>query len=117
MPITSLPTPPSRTDAANFNARADAFLGALPTFASEMNEAAESMILKLAGFLRYSLDRQPTEMAALTAEMDAQRKYLEIEQTREQRRTNIQWHHAAHDRAHFGIKKRRRQLLEQLLLC
>ena len=29
MPITSLPTPPSRTDAANFNARADAFLGAL----------------------------------------------------------------------------------------
>ena len=40
------------------------------------------MILKLAGFLRYSLDRQPTEMAALTAEMEAQRKYLEIEQTR-----------------------------------
>ncbi|MBX9801822.1 MAG: hypothetical protein K2Y04_03555 [Caulobacteraceae bacterium] len=37
MPITSLPTPPSRTDAANFNARADAFLGALPTFATEAN--------------------------------------------------------------------------------
>ena len=40
MPITSLPTPPSRTDAANFNARADAFLGALPTFAAEANALA-----------------------------------------------------------------------------
>lgn len=40
MPITSLPTPPSRTDAANFNARADAFLGALPTFATEANALA-----------------------------------------------------------------------------
>jgi sensor histidine kinase YesM len=40
------------------------------------------MLLKLAGFLRYSLDRQPTELAALTAELEAQRKYLEIEQTR-----------------------------------
>src|SRR6185295_16394580 len=36
----------------------------------------------LAGFLRYSLDRQPTELANLSAELEAQRKYLEIEQTR-----------------------------------
>lgn len=40
MPITPLPTPPSRSDAANFNTRADAFLGALPTFASEANALA-----------------------------------------------------------------------------
>ena len=40
MPITALPTPPSRTDAANFSARADAFLGALPTFGSEANALA-----------------------------------------------------------------------------
>jgi LytS/YehU family sensor histidine kinase len=40
------------------------------------------MLLRLAGFLRYSLDRQPTELAALSAELEAQRKYLEIEQTR-----------------------------------
>jgi signal transduction histidine kinase len=46
------------------------------------NEAAENMLLRLAGFLRYSLDRQPTEMTALNAELEAQRKYLEIEQTR-----------------------------------
>lgn len=45
-------------------------------------QQAESMLLRLSGFLRYSLDRQPTELAALTAELEAQRKYLEIEQTR-----------------------------------
>jgi two-component system, LytTR family, sensor kinase len=45
-------------------------------------EMAENMLLRLSGFLRYSLDRKPTELAALSAEFDAQRKYLEIEQTR-----------------------------------
>ena len=37
MPITALPTPPSRNDPTNFSARADAFLAALPTFVSEAN--------------------------------------------------------------------------------
>src|SRR5262249_2851941 len=46
------------------------------------SELAEKMLLRLSGFLRYSLDRQPTELAALTAELEAQRKYLEIEQIR-----------------------------------
>lgn len=40
MTITALPTPPSRDDPANFTARADAFLGALPTFATEANALA-----------------------------------------------------------------------------
>lgn len=40
MTITALPTPPSRTDAANFSARADAFLTALPTFGTEANALA-----------------------------------------------------------------------------
>ena len=58
-------------------------LNAISTLVLEKRNAqAEGMLLKLAGFLRYSLDRQPTEMTALTAELDAQRKYLEIEQTR-----------------------------------
>lgn len=36
--ITPLPTPvPSKTDPTNFDTRADAFLGALPTFATEAN--------------------------------------------------------------------------------
>lgn len=38
MPITALPTPPSRNDPLNFPTRADAFLGALPTFALELND-------------------------------------------------------------------------------
>lgn len=37
MAITALPTPPTRSDPANFNTRADEFLGALPTFATEAN--------------------------------------------------------------------------------
>jgi hypothetical protein len=40
MPITALPTPPSRADAANFNTRAEAFLGALSTFGTEANALA-----------------------------------------------------------------------------
>ncbi len=58
-------------------------LNAISTLVLEKrNQQAESMLLKLAGFLRYSLDRQPTALAALSAEIEAQRKYLEIEQTR-----------------------------------
>lgn len=41
--ITSLPTPPSRQDTTNFNDRADAFLGALPTFATETNAVASEV--------------------------------------------------------------------------
>jgi signal transduction histidine kinase len=58
-------------------------LNAISTLVLERrNEQAENMLMRLAGFLRYSLDRQPTEFAALSAELEAQRKYLEIEQTR-----------------------------------
>ena len=38
--ITPLPTPPSRQDPSNFAARADDFLGALPTFTTEANALA-----------------------------------------------------------------------------
>jgi two-component system, LytTR family, sensor kinase len=58
-------------------------LNAISTLVLEKrNQQAENMILRLAGFLRYSLDRQPTELADLSAELEAQRKYLEIERTR-----------------------------------
>lgn len=39
--ITALPTPPSRSDPANFAVRGDAFLGALPLFQSEANLLAD----------------------------------------------------------------------------
>jgi hypothetical protein len=48
-PITPLPDPPSRADPTNFATRGDAFLGALPTFQTELNA--------------YALDL-PTEVAA-----------------------------------------------------
>ena len=41
-PITPLGTPPSTTDSANFDARADALLGQLPTTAAEINAVAEN---------------------------------------------------------------------------
>jgi hypothetical protein len=43
MPITALPTPPTRADATNFNARADAFLSALPNFATQANALASEV--------------------------------------------------------------------------
>lgn len=43
MTITALPTPPSRNDPSNFATRADAFLGALPTFATEANALASDV--------------------------------------------------------------------------
>lgn len=41
--ITPLPTPPSSSDTANFNSRADSFLGALPTLATEVNTVGTNM--------------------------------------------------------------------------
>lgn len=41
--ITALPTPPSRDDSANFRSRADAFLDALPDFATEANALATEL--------------------------------------------------------------------------
>jgi two-component system, LytTR family, sensor kinase len=67
-------------------------LNAISTLVLEQrNEHAESMLLRLAGFLRYSLDRQPTELAMLSAELEAQRKYLEIEQTRFQDKLQVRF--------------------------
>jgi len=41
--ITALPTPPTRQDPINFADRADAFLAALPTFATETNTVASEV--------------------------------------------------------------------------
>ena len=43
MPISALPTPPSRSDPANFATRSDAFLGQLPTFVTEANALATAV--------------------------------------------------------------------------
>ena len=41
--FTPLPTPPSTLDPVNFNSRADAFLGALPTFQTELNNYSAAL--------------------------------------------------------------------------
>ncbi len=41
--IAALPTPPSRSDSANFAARGDAFMAALPTFRSQTNTVASNV--------------------------------------------------------------------------
>lgn len=41
--IAALPTPPSRSDSANFAARGDAFMASLPTFRSEANSVASNV--------------------------------------------------------------------------
>lgn len=48
MPITALPTPPGRNDPANFATRADAFLAALPAFATEANALAVDVMARAA---------------------------------------------------------------------
>ncbi len=67
-------------------------LNAISTLVLEQrNEQAERMLMGLAGFLRYSLDRQPTELTVLSAELEAQRRYLEIEQTRFGEKLNVRF--------------------------
>lgn len=46
MPITALPTPPTRSDPATFAARGDAFMTALPAFATEANALATEVNTK-----------------------------------------------------------------------
>ena len=45
MAITTLPDPPSRSNPSDFSTKADAFLGALPTFVTECNAVAAAMDL------------------------------------------------------------------------
>lgn len=61
MAITPLPDPPSRDDAANFRARADDFMAALPAFAAECNDTAAAI----------NADQAATESAANAAAASA----------------------------------------------
>ena len=65
MAITPLPTPPDRGDPSTFSSRADAFLGALPTFATEANALATAVNEDAADALASA---QAAEAAQLAAE-------------------------------------------------
>ena len=63
--ITTLPTPPQRSDPATFSTRADAFLGALPTFGDEANALAAEVN-------GYKTDAEAAEAAAIASAATAQ---------------------------------------------
>lgn len=69
--ITALPTPPSTNDPSNFNTRADAFLGQMPTFATEANalaaEVAANAIQVAADRVQTGLDRDDAAASAASA--------------------------------------------------
>ena len=65
--ITALPTPPSRDDPANFSARADDFLGALPDFATEANQLATDVNNKAVEVNQDANEAAQSAQTALTA--------------------------------------------------
>jgi len=64
MPITALPNPPTRSDPVNFNSRADAFLSALPTFATEANTLQTDVNAKQAAAATSAANALASENAA-----------------------------------------------------
>ena len=64
MPISSLPTPPTRSDPVNFNSRADAFMTALPTFANEANALQADVNAKQAAAATSAANALASENAA-----------------------------------------------------
>jgi hypothetical protein len=67
MAITALPTPPSRDDPTNFSARGDAFLGALPAFATEANALAVDVNADAVAAAADAADAQAAAVAAIGA--------------------------------------------------
>jgi hypothetical protein len=63
--ITTLPTPPSRSDPANFASRADAFLGALPTFGDQANLVAAEVNADAAAANTSKIQAEAAAAAAL----------------------------------------------------
>lgn len=67
MSITALPQPPTRSDPVNFNSRADAFLSALPTFATEANKLQADVNAKQAAAATSASNASAAELAANAA--------------------------------------------------
>lgn len=75
MAITALPLPPQRSDPTNFPARADTFMSALPTFATEANalqvDVNNKQSLAAASQLSASLSESAAAASALAAQAAA----------------------------------------------
>lgn len=70
--ITQLPTPPSRSDTANFAARGDALLGALPKFVDEANALANEVNLDREAVAQNAANAAASEDAAADSAQAAQ---------------------------------------------
>lgn len=74
MPITALPTPPTRQDPASFAARGDALLAALPVFANEANalrddvNAKQALVAAVADMAKAALDAGVANVPALLSQ-------------------------------------------------
>ena len=79
-PITALPTPPGRSDPANFAARGDAFLGALPAFATEANAIATNAYSNALEIVN-SANTASSAASTATAQADAAMGYRNTAQT------------------------------------
>lgn len=72
MSITPLPTPPSRgNDASTFSTRADALLGALPTFVDEANALETNVVAKEASATAAATNAASAETGANTSALAA----------------------------------------------
>jgi len=69
--ISALPTPPSRQDPANFADEADAFLGALPTFRTEVNTAVDYIETTTAAVETNATNAATSASEAATSATDA----------------------------------------------
>lgn len=67
MPITALPTPPTRQDPDNFAQRGDEFLAALPVFATEANALAADVTEKQLSVADMAAQVLPASAAAMAA--------------------------------------------------
>lgn len=67
MPITSLPTPPTRSDPTNFSGRADTFLAALPNFATQANALEANVDALEAATVTARNEAVPAAQSALAA--------------------------------------------------
>lgn len=66
-------------------------LNAISTLVMDQrNEEAETMLIRLSRFLRFTLDAEPEDRVTLSNELDAQELYLEIERARFQERLDVE---------------------------
>lgn len=69
--VTALPTPPSTASPSNFDARADAFLGALPVYQTEQNALAANVYANALEAAASATAAQASKEAAQTSESNA----------------------------------------------